>query len=55
MEEGNGHLGEIQECYQSVQKKKKKSCMTNLIVFYDGMTRWLDERWILSTCTSARL
>jgi len=35
---------------------KGKSCLTNLIVFYDDMTGWVDgEPWVLSTSTSARL
>jgi len=35
---------------------KAKSCLTNLIAFYDGMTGWVDgEQWMLSTSTSARL
>lgn len=44
-----------------VQEKKyyqvnmEKSCLTNPIVFYYGMTGWVDERWILSACISARL
>jgi len=36
---------------------KGKSCLTNLITFYDDMTGWVDEgrAWMLSTWTSARL
>jgi len=34
---------------------KGKSCLTNVIAFYDGMTGWVEEQWMLSTSTSTRL
>ena len=34
---------------------KGRSCLTNLIAFYDGMTGWVDgEQWMLSVLTSVR-
>lgn len=39
----------------SMDSSREKSCLTNLVAFYDVMTSWVDEGWMSRTLTSEKL